>query len=136
MAQLHELARPNKIFRDRTTGKTDKPCPKKVASKKDLVGKDQRGLRERSPAVDVRVMASGVEGAERSGGLHKRSAEDWGASCRAPGTESLSVLSTSVTKQTGDMVDSEARRLRTLGIWARTTMVYAPERESQPGRQS
>ena len=57
MAQLHELARPNKIFRDRTTGKTDKPCPKKVASKKDLVGKDQRGLRERSPAVDVRVMA-------------------------------------------------------------------------------
>ncbi len=32
---------------------------------------------------------SGVEGAERSGGLHKRSAEDWGASCRAPGTESL-----------------------------------------------
>src|SRR6202042_1923188 len=32
---------------------------------------------------------SGVEGAERSGGLHKRSAEDWGASCRAPRTESL-----------------------------------------------
>ena len=85
MAQLHELARPNKIFRDRTTGKTDKPCPKKVASKKDLVGKDQRGLRERSPAVDVRVMASGVEGAERSGGLHKRSAEDWGASCARQG---------------------------------------------------
>jgi len=30
-----------------------------------------------------------VEGAERSGGLHKRSAEDWGASCIAPGTESI-----------------------------------------------
>ena len=35
---------------------------------------------------------SGVEGAERSGGLRKRGAEDWGASCRAPGTESLSRL--------------------------------------------
>src|ERR1700729_476703 len=35
---------------------------------------------------------SAVEGAERSGGLHKRSTEDWGASCRAPGTESLSRL--------------------------------------------
>jgi hypothetical protein len=26
-----------------------------------------------------------VEGAERSGGLHKRSAEDWGASCARQG---------------------------------------------------
>src|SRR3981189_2411462 len=50
----------------------------------------------------------GVPHPERSGGrpqagLHKRSAEDWGASCRAPGTESLSVLSTCVTKQTKHM---------------------------------
>ena len=35
---------------------------------------------------------SGTERAERSEGLHKRSAEDWGASCRAPGTESLPCL--------------------------------------------
>ena len=28
---------------------------------------------------------SGVEGAERSGGLHKRSEEDWGASCARQG---------------------------------------------------
>ncbi len=45
----------------------------------------------------------------------------------------LSVLSTSVTKQTGDMVYSEARRLRIPGIWAHTTMLYALERESDLG---
>jgi hypothetical protein len=44
-------------------------------------------------------------------------------------SETLSVLSTSVTKQTGDMVYGEARRLRILGIRARTTMMYAMERE-------
>jgi hypothetical protein len=54
---------------------------------------------------------AGAERAERSGGLHKRSAEDWGNPlCRAIGAEPLSVLSTSVTKQTGDIVYSEARR--------------------------
>jgi hypothetical protein len=41
------------------------------------------------------------------------------------GADELSVLSTSVTKQTGDMVYSEARRLRILSIWAHTTMLYA-----------
>src|SRR3984957_12255083 len=59
-----------------------------------------------------------MERAEHSGGLHKRSAEAWGDSLRARGAELLSVLSTCVTKGTGDMVYSEARRLRMLGIWA------------------
>ena len=45
----------------------------------------------------------------------------------------LSVLSTCVTKQTGDMVYSGARRLRILSIWARTTMLYALERDSDHG---
>ena len=55
--------------------------------------------------------------AERSGGLHKRSAEDWGSPLwRAIGAEPLSVLSTSVTKQTGDMVYSGARRLSFPGL--------------------
>jgi hypothetical protein len=53
---------------------------------------------------------AGVERAEQSGGLHKRSAEAWGNPLRARGAEPLSVLSTCVTKQTGDMVYSEARR--------------------------
>ena len=44
-----------------------------------------------------------VERAKRSGGLHKRSAEDWGNPLRARGAEPLSVLSTCVTKQTKDM---------------------------------
>ena len=47
--------------------------------------------------------------------------------------EPLSVLSTSVTKQTGDMVYSEARRRRFLSIGQRTTMLYALERESDRG---
>jgi transposase InsO family protein len=45
----------------------------------------------------------------------------------------LSVLSTSVTNQTGDMVYSGARRLRILSIWAHTTMLYALERDSDHG---
>jgi hypothetical protein len=45
-----------------------------------------------------------MERAERSGGLHKRSAEDWGRGLRARGAESLSILGTCFTKQTGDMV--------------------------------
>jgi len=45
----------------------------------------------------------------------------------------LSVLNTSVTKQTGDMVYSEARRRRLLSIGQRTTMLYALERESDLG---
>ena len=44
-------------------------------------------------------------------------------------TYRLSVLSTCVTNQTGDMVYSGARRVRILAIWARLTMVYALERE-------
>jgi hypothetical protein len=77
-----------------------------------------------------------VERAERSGGLHKRGAEAWGNPLWARGAALLSVLSTCVTKQTGDMVYSEARRLRMLGIWARTTMLYALERESDHGSTS
>ena len=48
----------------------------------------------------------------------------------------LSVLSTSVTKQTGDMVYSGARRRRFLSIGQRTTMLYALERESDLGSTS
>src|ERR1700727_3842949 len=48
-------------------------------------------------------------------------------------THPLSVLSTSVTKQTGDMVYSGARRLRILRIWAHTTILYALERASDHG---
>jgi hypothetical protein len=48
----------------------------------------------------------------------------------------LSVLSTCVTKQTGDMVYSEARRLWFLGIGQHTTMLYALERESDHGSTS
>jgi len=45
----------------------------------------------------------------------------------------MSVLSTSVTKQTGDMVYSGARRRLYLRIGQRTTMLYALERGSNPG---
>jgi len=48
-----------------------------------------------------------------------------------PGT--LTPLSTCVTKQTGDMVYSEARWLWMLCLWAGTTMLYALERESNLG---
>jgi hypothetical protein len=54
---------------------------------------------------------AGVERAERSGGLHKRSAEAWGNPLRARGAEPLSVLRTCVTKQTRDMRYSERERL-------------------------
>src|SRR5207302_3807864 len=77
-----------------------------------------------------------VERAERSGGLHKRSAEVWGNPLRARGAELLSVLSTSVTKQTGDMVYSGARRRLYLSVGQRTTMLYALERESYLGSTS
>jgi hypothetical protein len=45
----------------------------------------------------------------------------------------LSVLSTSVTKRTGDMVYSGARRGRILAIWARITMLHVLERVSARG---
>ena len=45
----------------------------------------------------------------------------------------VSVLKTSVTKQTRDMVYSEAGWLWFLSIWARTTMRYALEREPDRG---
>ena len=52
---------------------------------------------------------------------------------RAIGAAPLSVLSTCVTKQTGDMVYSEARRLSFLSFSQRLTMLYALERESNLG---
>ena len=55
---------------------------------------------------------------------------------RAIGAAPLSVLSTCVTKQTGDMVYSEARWLWMLCLWAGTTMLYALERESNLGSTS
>ena len=45
----------------------------------------------------------------------------------------LSVLSTCVTKQTGDMVYSEPRRLSLLSFRQRLTMLYALEREFHLG---
>jgi hypothetical protein len=53
--------------------------------------------------------------------------------CEARSGRHLSVLSTCVTKQTGDMVYSEARRRRFLSFGQRTTMLYALERESDHG---
>ena len=77
---------------------------------------------------------AGAERTKRSEGLHKRSAEDRGNPLRrAIGAEPLSVLSTCVTKQTGDMVYSEARRLPFLSFSERLTMLYALERESNLG---
>jgi hypothetical protein len=84
------------------------------------------------PPLKRRRSWSGKGEAQR--GLHKRQRGRLGTPLRrAIGAGPLSVLSTSVTKQTGDMVYSEARRLRILGIWARTTMLYALERESDLG---
>jgi hypothetical protein len=54
----------------------------------------------------------------------------------AEGAAWVSVLSTSVTKQTGDMVYSGARRRQFPGIWARTTMLYALERDWDRGPTS
>ena len=51
-------------------------------------------------------------------------------------TYRLSVLSTCVTKQTGDMVYSGARRRQFLSFGQRTTMLYALERESDLGSTS
>jgi len=48
----------------------------------------------------------------------------------------MSVLGTSVTKQTGDMVYSGARRRQILSIRQHTTMLYALERESDHGSTS
>ena len=70
-----------------------------------------------------------MERAERSGGLHKRSAEAWGDSLRARGAELLSVLRTCVTKQTGDMRYSEAEPLWFTTPVLRTMMRYALESE-------
>ena len=50
-----------------------------------------------------------------------------------PGGEKVSVLSTCVTKQTRDMVYSEARWLSFLSFSQRLTMLYALERESNLG---
>src|SRR3982074_1844310 len=51
-----------------------------------------------------------------------------------PGTlTAMSVLSASVTKRTGDMVYSGARRRQFLSFGQRTTMRYALERESNLG---
>jgi hypothetical protein len=60
---------------------------------------------------------AGVERAERSGGLHKRSAEAWGNPLRARGTELLSVLGTCFTKQTGDMVYTMAENSWLSQLW-------------------
>ncbi len=54
---------------------------------------------------------SGTERAERSGGLHKRSAEDRGASCIAPGTESL--------RRSGYLALREAQELIAFLHWGR-----------------
>ena len=51
----------------------------------------------------------------------------------ARGAEPMSVLRTSVTKQTGDMVYSEAGWRRFLSLGAGMTMLYALERESNLG---
>jgi hypothetical protein len=54
--------------------------------------------------------------AERSGGLHKRSAEAWGYPLRARGAELLSVLRTCVTKQTKDLRYGDAEPLSFLAF--------------------
>ena len=61
--------------------------------------------------------AGGVERAERSGGLHKRSAEDWGSGLRARGAEPLSKPGRCFTKQTGDMVYTMAENSWLSQLW-------------------
>src|SRR5260370_10788106 len=60
------------------------------------------------------VQEVGFPHPERSGGrpqagLHKRTAEAWGASCVRQGRSALSVLSNCVSQQTKDMPYSEVR---------------------------
>ena len=57
----------------------------------------------RRGVASARGGGSPTRRAPQSGGLHKRSAEDWGHSLRARGAELLSVLRTCVTKQTKDL---------------------------------
>jgi hypothetical protein len=75
---------------------------------------------------------SGVEGA-----VQRRSAQAkrgrLGCLLRALGTESLSVLSTCVTKQTKHMRYMEVEPRWFLGLVGRTMMRYALERESYCG---
>jgi Helix-turn-helix domain len=71
------------------------------------------------------------KGAERSGGLHKPKARKTAETLASRDlAEPLSVLSTSVTKQTGDMVYSEARppRFLTLGNARRCCMPWKESR--------
>ena len=60
---------------------------------------------------------AGVERTERSGGLHKRSAEAWGNPLRARGAELLSVLGRCFTRQTGDMVYTMAENSWLSQLW-------------------
>jgi hypothetical protein len=85
------------------------------------------------------VQEEGSLPSERSGegGAKRRSAQAkrgrLGCLLRAPGTESLSVLSTCVTKQTKHMRYREVERRWFLGLVGRTMMRYALERESYRG---
>jgi len=75
-------------------------------------------------AVGSKCKGKGIStlGTKRSGsgkgeGLHKRSAEALGNPLRARGAEPLSVLSTCVTKQTGDMVYTMAENSWLSQLW-------------------
>jgi ABC-type uncharacterized transport system YnjBCD ATPase subunit len=89
------------------------------------VSSDRHALALAHDSGGSKYKGRGISHPERSGG--KRSAGLHGGRLLgnplcALGAEPLSVLGTCVTKQTRDMVYSEARRLRILGIWARTTV--------------
>jgi hypothetical protein len=58
-----------------------------------------------------------MERAELSGGLHKRSAENWGHGLRARGAELLSIPGRCFTKQTGDMVYTMAENSWLSQLW-------------------